>query len=98
MFGMFQGPESSKWIAIWPDFRQTYNSFTEARGDMLNMLWWLSRDYLDGDPEYSNAIMSVWSEVATWDAVFWAQKHLFETSLRGERFALCRKDKEGELR
>lgn len=98
MYSMFSGGESGKWVAIWPGFRQMYDNFTAARNDMLDMLWWLSRDYLDGDPEYSNAIMSVWSEVATWDSVFNSSKPMYETQLRGERYILVKKDKEDELR
>lgn len=93
---MFSGGESIRWIAVWPNYYNTYDDFAAAKGDMLNMLWWLARDYIDADPEYSNAVMSVWSEVAVWDTIFYSSKHHFSTELRGEKYILVRHGKEDE--
>lgn len=87
---MFQGGDSVRWVAIWPDHREVYQNFTEAKNDLLNMLWFWSRDFLDADPRLSDDIMKAWDEASGWSLLGWTGETVFHTHVRGDRFTLVK--------
>lgn len=83
-----------KWVLHWEEHFQVFPSFTEAKDDLLEELWFHSREFIDADPPFAEEIMQGWSEVVTWQPMdAYLSDFKFAAEIAGMKYQLSRDDR-----
>lgn len=84
------------WVVHWKDREPTtFGTFELAKQDLLQELWFFSREYIDADPDFAEQIMAAWSEVLTWKEFIGSssvRRREFSAEVAGFKYYLTRMD------
>lgn len=84
------------WVVHWKDRDPaTFASFELAKQELLQELWFFSREYIDADPDFAEQIMAAWSEVLTWKEFVGSssvRRREFVAEVAGFKYYLTRMD------
>lgn len=84
------------WVVHWKDREPaTFGNFGLAKQDLLQELWFFSREYIDADPDFAEQIMAAWSEVLTWKEFIGSssvRRREFVAEVAGFKYYLTRMD------
>lgn len=80
------------WVLHWKDREPAkFTSFEKAKQELLQELWFFSREYIDADPLFADEIMAGWTEVLEWRLRGFADIE-YSVDVAGFRYYLTRLD------
>ena len=83
-------PTEHEWVVHWEDHHETFPDFHTAKSDLLDFLWFYSREFIDGAPDFSDRVMVAWDQVSAWKEN-WGLNHM-HVFIDEQPYGLTRRD------